>query len=56
MEMDLILWLVAFIIFALVEAFTSQLVTIWFAAGSLMAFILALFNTLYAACSEKASF
>lgn len=45
MEMDLILWLVAFIIFALVEAFTSQLVTIWFAAGSLMAFILALFNT-----------
>lgn len=44
MEIDLILWLSAFIILALIEAFTTQLLTIWFAAGSLVAFILAIFD------------
>ena len=39
---ELISWLVAFIVLAVVEAFTFQLVSIWFALGSVVAFVAAL--------------
>lgn len=38
-------WGIAFVIFAIVEGMTTQLVSIWFALGSLAAFIAATFNT-----------
>ena len=38
------LWLVLTIIFALVEAVTPQLISIWFAGGAIIAFISSLFQ------------
>lgn len=40
----MMIWLVLFIIFAAAEAATLQLVSIWFAAGALAAFILTIFG------------
>ncbi len=40
-----ILWLAATIVFALVEAITPQLVSIWFAGGAVSAFVVSLFDT-----------
>ncbi|HIZ55515.1 MAG TPA: NfeD family protein [Firmicutes bacterium] len=40
----MIIWVVAFIIFCIVEVSTVQLVSIWFAVGSLGAFLAALFQ------------
>jgi membrane protein implicated in regulation of membrane protease activity len=37
-------WLILTIIFLIIEAVTVGLATVWFAAGSLVAFILAMFN------------
>lgn len=37
MEMEIIAWLVAFAVFVVIEMLTFQLVTIWFALGSLAA-------------------
>lgn len=42
MEMEIIAWLIAFIVFVVIEMLTFQLVTIWFAAGSLIAMIAAM--------------
>lgn len=42
MDLMSIIWLAALIVFAIAEAATVQLVSIWFAAGSLAAFIVAL--------------
>ncbi|MGI5895612.1 MAG: NfeD family protein [Oscillospiraceae bacterium] len=39
---ELISWLVAFVVLAVTEAFTFQLVSIWFALGSVVAFVAAL--------------
>ncbi len=39
-----ILWIIAAMVFALIEALTPQFVTLWFAAGALVSFILALFK------------
>ena len=39
-----IFWLVALVVFSIAEAATVQLVSIWFAAGSLAAFIVALLH------------
>ena len=39
-----ILWLIALVIFALAEAATVQLVSIWFAGGALIAFLISLFS------------
>ena len=44
MEPMSVIWLVAFIVFAIAEAATVQLVSIWFAAGALAAFIVSLLN------------
>ncbi len=44
MDKDVILWLVLFIAFLVVEVLTVSLTCIWFAAGALLAMILALFN------------
>ena len=44
MELSSIIWLIALIVFAVAEAATVQLVSIWFAAGSLVAFISALLH------------
>ena len=44
MEAMMAVWLIAFIAFAILEAVTVQLVSIWFAAGSLAALISALFH------------
>ena len=41
-EYMLWLWLVLFVLFLVAEALTAQLTTIWFAAGALVSFILAL--------------
>lgn len=38
-------WGIAFVIFAIIEGMTTQLVSIWFALGSLAAFIAATLNT-----------
>ena len=38
--MDTIFWLVLFVILLIVEIFTMGLTTIWFAGGSLLAFVL----------------
>ena len=40
----MIVWLAAFVIFAIFEAATIQLVSIWFAAGSLAALVITLFH------------
>ena len=40
----MIIWLAAFVVFAVFEAATVQLVSIWFAAGSLAALIAALLH------------
>ena len=40
----MIVWLAAFVIFAIFEAATVQLVSIWFAAGSLAALVITLFH------------
>lgn len=40
-----ILWLVATIAFALVEAVTPQLVSIWLAGGAAVAFVVSIFGT-----------
>ena len=42
MELMSIIWLVALVVFAIAEAATVQLVSIWFAAGSLAAFLVSL--------------
>ncbi|MGN0522392.1 MAG: NfeD family protein [Eubacterium sp.] len=39
-----ILWAAAIVIFAIVEAMTAQLVSIWFVVGAIAAFIAALLN------------
>lgn len=39
-----VLWIIAVVFFALVEAFTIGMVSIWFAVGALIAFVLALFD------------
>ena len=44
MDLMSIIWLIALIVFAVAEAATVQLVSIWFAAGSLAAFISALLH------------
>lgn len=40
----LIVWGIAFVVFAIIEALTPQLVSIWFALGSLVAFVAAIFG------------
>lgn len=45
MDVFAIVWLVAIIVLALIEAGTTQLVAIWFVVGSVGAFIANLFNT-----------
>ena len=42
MDLMSIIWLIALVVFAVAEASTVQLVSIWFALGSLAAFITAL--------------
>ena len=44
MDKDIILWFVLFLVFLIVEVLTVSLTCIWFAAGALLALILALFN------------
>ncbi len=44
MEMEIIAWLIAFIVFIVIEMLTFQLLTIWFAAGSLLAMIAAILS------------
>lgn len=44
MTIYLIAWAVLFVVFAILEAVTTQLVSIWFALGSLGAFIAAVFG------------
>ena len=39
-----VLWIIAVVFFALVEAFTVGMVSIWFAVGALSAFVLALLD------------
>ena len=45
MDVFAIVWLVAILVLALVEAGTTQLVAIWFVVGSVGAFVANLFNT-----------
>ncbi len=46
MEISLpVIWLAATVVLSLIEIFTMGLVTIWFAAGSVAAFIVSLFDT-----------
>ncbi len=40
----LLLWGILFVVFVIVETVTTQLVSIWFAAGALAAFLTALFT------------
>ncbi len=42
--MDIIFWLVMFVIFLVAEILTLGLTTIWFAGGAVVSFILALFD------------
>ncbi len=42
--MMMIIWLAAFVVFAIAEAATVQLVSIWFAAGSIAALIVSLLH------------
>lgn len=44
MHFDLIFWLAAFAVFAVVEAATTALVSLWFAVGSLAALVVSLFG------------
>lgn len=44
MDYTLLLWIVACILFTLVEALTQQLVSIWFVAGSICALLLSIFK------------
>ncbi|HOV69554.1 MAG TPA: NfeD family protein [Clostridia bacterium] len=44
MEEWVLIWLVAAVVFAIIEAITAGLVTIWFVGGSLCAMVLAFFN------------
>lgn len=44
MKIMMIIWLAAFVVFAIFEAATVQLVSIWFAAGSLAALVAALLH------------
>ena len=44
MTIYLIAWAVLFVVFSILEAVTTQLVSIWFALGSLGAFIAAVFD------------
>lgn len=39
-----LLWIIAALVFALIEALTPQFVTLWFAAGAIVSFILSLFK------------
>ena len=41
-------WIAVFIILVLVELFTAELTTIWFAGGALIAFVLSLFSAISA--------
>lgn len=46
-----VVWLIALVVFALAEAATVQLVSIWFAGGALIAFLVSLFSdSLLAQC------
>ena len=45
MDIMVIVWLCALIIFVIVEALTVQMLSIWFAAGALVSLILALLGT-----------
>lgn len=46
MSMNMVIfWIVSAIIFVILEAVTAQLVSIWFAGGSVVALILSLLNT-----------
>lgn len=45
MELEIIAWLAAFILFIIIEILTFQLVTVWFAVGALAAMTAAMFNT-----------
>ena len=42
--MEIMFWVAAFVILVVLEVLTFQLVTVWFAAGSIVAFIAALFK------------
>jgi membrane protein implicated in regulation of membrane protease activity len=44
MEPDIIYWLSMFVVFAVIESITLSLVTIWFAVGSIAAFLAAWFG------------
>jgi len=44
MDKDVILWFVLFLVFLVIEVMTVSLTCIWFAAGALLALILALFD------------
>lgn len=47
-----IVWLIALVVFALAEAATVSLVSIWFAAGALVALVVSLFtNNLFVQCA-----
>lgn len=42
--MDIIFWLVLFVVLLVIEIFTMGLTTIWFAGGAVVAFVLALLD------------
>lgn len=44
MEIEIIAWLIAFIVFVVIEMLTFQLMTVWFAVGSLVAMIAAMMS------------
>ncbi len=65
MELEIIAWLAAFILFIIIEILTFQLVTVWFAVGALAAMTAAMFNTsleaqltvfLIVSCHKESSF
>jgi len=39
-------WIAVFVILVLIEVFTAELTTIWFAGGALIAFVLSLFGSI----------
>ena len=47
MPLDIAVWLVLFVVFAIIEGLTTNLVTIWFCVGMLIAIIAALFGASY---------
>ncbi len=44
MDQAILFWMIACVVFTLLEAFTQQFVSIWFLSGSIVALILSIFN------------